>query len=251
MDTRDAGQDRLDLELRSEPTRTRFEQLFRYAQVGRCVNGATHDINNALGAIMAYTELIGLDEGLSSESRRMAGEVLEGVQKCSSLINYLTEIARKEKPTPMVVEPCELASQIVLLRGYTFKVDRIQLETDFGADIPSMLIDLPQIKLALIYLLMNAQENLVGAETKRIRLAVKPADQGVAFIVWDSGPAVPEDLRARIFESYFTTKSGEHFGLGLSMARKIADAHRGSLEYDPERGFILYIPHHTGLTSTF
>ena len=79
------------IDLNTDAGREKLTLLFRYAQIGRCVNSVTHDVNNYLGAIMAYAELIGLDAQLPDDSQRMIGEIVSAVRKSSDLINNLTD----------------------------------------------------------------------------------------------------------------------------------------------------------------
>ena len=67
--------DRFDLN--SEASRARLMQLHRHAQVGGCVSGIAHDINNLLGAAMAYAELAALDEGVSPDTSRMLEQIVD------------------------------------------------------------------------------------------------------------------------------------------------------------------------------
>jgi len=238
------------LDLRTEASGARLAQLFRYAQVGRCVNGVAHDINNVLGAIMAYTELVALDENLDEESRRMLDEVIKGVTKCSQFVSALTGIARKDKPNISVVDPAQMLEFVLPLRTYDLRKERIQFESEIEPGLPSIAIDVPKVQLALIYLLMNAQEALTDAGTKRVKLRARAADQGVVFEVWNSAPPIPPSLAEQIFEPLVTTKEGHHLGMGLAAVREIAALHDGSIHYDPARGFVMYLPRENGLNAS-
>ena len=96
----------------------RLLQLFRYSQIGQCVNSVTHDVNNLLGAIMAYSELISMDESIAADSKRMLGEVVEAVRKASGLMGNLTDIARKPRQDVRIVAPIQLMNRVIDLRRY-------------------------------------------------------------------------------------------------------------------------------------
>jgi len=227
----------------------RFGQLFRHAQVGRCVNGVTHDINNILGAIMAYAELAGMEND-PEERGRLLEEVVNGVIRCTELIGTLTSIARDDRPTAAILEPSRLLMDLVKLRDYAARVEHIQVETHAEERLPTIVVDRPKALLALIHLVMNAQEALAGAsDPKTIRLTVKRHEAGVVFEVWNSGPPLDEAGLEVAFEPFHGTKDGHHLGYGLSAARQVAVLHEGSLSYDPGRGFILYFPSRNSLIS--
>ena len=64
-----------------DETREKLARLYRYAQVGHCVSSVTHDVNNFLGAVLAYAELVGLEKNQTPEALRMLGEVMSAVRK--------------------------------------------------------------------------------------------------------------------------------------------------------------------------
>jgi len=234
--------------LESPEVRDRLYRLFRYGQVGRCVSSVTHDVNNMLGAIQAYAELLEMDEGLSEESRQMLGKVADSVQNCSGLVGSLGAVARRERPDVDVIEVARFVDGILAVKRYDFQVGRVKLETAYDDGIPSLLVDRGGLTLATICLLMNAFEAAEEVADRRAALRVVLADSAVEIVVWNSGPPVPECDRERMFEPFYTTKAGEHMGLGLTVARETARRHQGDLAYDPTRGFVLHLPYDTGLS---
>jgi len=230
------------LDLDSEEGLTRVARSFRYRQVGRCVNGVVHDVNNYLGAILAYGELVSLDEGLPPESRRMVTEMVNAVNKCSALIGAFTGIARKETRLTAIVDPIRVVEHAVQLRSHGLKMAQIAIETKSDEAVSSLAADQPRLTQALLGLLINAEEALEGVERPRIRATVCEADGMVVIAVWNSAPPIPEEDRTRVFDRFFTTKNGDHLGLGLPFARDIARTHRGDLVYSPDRGFEMRLP---------
>lgn len=227
----------------------RFLQLCRYAQVGRGVNSLTHDINNYLGAVIAYSELLGTDPGISEDSRQMLGKMLEAGEKCAHLIAALTNIARPDLLRVSSVDLSTVVRDVLLMRDYAMRNARISLETVIAADMPAVAGDAPKLQQAMIYLMMNAQEAIEGRPNPRIlRVYAGREDDTLFFRVRDSGPGIPEEERDRIFDLFTSGKQGIHAGYGLPAARAIARLHRGDLTYAPECGFTLRIPLETGLT---
>ena len=222
--------------------RERIDHLFRYAQIGRCVNGLTHDVNNYLGAMLAYAELVVLDESVSEQSRDMLSEMIGAVRKCSDLVASMTGIARKEKRAAVFTAPAKILQRATTLRDYSLKVAGIKLETKLDDELPSIMVDPPKLVQALLYLLINAEEAVAGTDRPLVRVHVRDTGQAVEFRVWDSGPPIPEEERERIFRPFFTTKDTDHLGLGLPYARAVARLHDGELSYDPDRGFALHLP---------
>jgi two-component system NtrC family sensor kinase len=220
----------------------KIRRLFRHAQVGTCVSGVAHDVNNLLGAIMAYAELVGLDQGLSPDSVRMLEEISGAATKCSALMNNLTDIARRERPDVRVVSPQELVDRAVALRRYDIKTARIELDVKGADNLPSVAVDLPKLERALMQLLANVIEAVADAEDRRLRITLGESASGVEIVFWNSGPPVNEGDRDRIFDPFFTTKGDEHLGLGLTIARETLCGQDGDLVYEPTRGFVVTLP---------
>jgi signal transduction histidine kinase len=221
-------------------------EIFSFAQTGRCVSGVTHDLNNCLGAILAYSELIGLEPTLTTDSQRMLGKIMESVTRCSALISSLNNVARPDKSETSLLDLGEIAQEMLLLRSYALKNDRIRLETSILRPLPSIIGDATRLRMAFTQLLMNAQDAVEGRPERLVRITVTAEGEGVVLKVRDNAPPIPLELQARMFEPYYSTKQN-HLGLGLSAARLAAEHHQGTLTYDEEEGFVLYLPR-TGLS---
>lgn len=221
----------------------RMYETLRYAQIGQSVNSVTHDVNNSLGAIMAYSELVSMEPNLSEDAQRMLGEVVQAVRKASQQLGNLTDIARPERSDVREATPAELAERTAELRRHDLKVARAKLETDVEEGLPVMRVDLPRLVHALAALMTNAIEALPEGDGGKVRLAVRRAGEDrVAFAFWNTGMPVPAETREAMFAPLFTTKSGAHIGLGLSYAERLAAYHGGSVRYDDELGFVMEIP---------
>lgn len=223
--------------------------MFRYAEVGRCVSSITHDVNNLLGAIMAYTELVGMEGNLSPESARMLNEILGAVRKSSDLINNLTDISRRDRPDVRIMDMTQLVDRTLDLRRYDLKINGIEVLAELEEDLPPTTLDLPKLERALMHMVVNAMEFLAGnpgIENKQFKATTRRTETGAEAVLWNSGPPIAGEAAKRMFEPFFTTKKG-HLGLGLCIAKETARMHKGTLDYDPERGFILHIPRETGL----
>ena len=236
------------LDFQSEETIERICRLFRHGQIGRCVNGVTHEINNYLGAIMAYAELLQLESSLSPEGRRMASEMVKAARACADLVSTFTGIARKDRPSASVASPQQVLEQVLGLRAYSLKVGRIAVERHFPETMLTLVIDLPRLTQALLYIVVNAEEALEQVEQKVLRVTVKNTSDAVEIAVWNSGPPVSEQDRERVFERFFTGKGEDHLGLGLPFARHVAQLHDGDLTYHPDTGFVLRLPQRNSLS---
>ena len=230
------------IDLNSDDARERLLRVFRHAQVGRSVSSVTHDLNNYLGAIMAYAELAGMDTGITPDTARMLGEVANAVKKSSTLVASLTDVARKEKPDVRIMEPSQLVERVLDLRRYDLRVANVALETSYDEYLPLLSINLPRLQLALMYLVSNAIEALDGLDRKKLSVSARKTDAGIEVHFKDSAGNITDDVRDAMFDAFYTTKTVDHLGLGLTVARGTVEDHGGTLTYAPETGFTIALP---------
>lgn len=220
---------------------------FKYGQVGRCINGVTHDVNNFLGAILAYAELVSLDPSTAEDSKRMLSDIIEAVRKSSELLSTLTSIARPEKPVTSMVDVVKLVGQTVDLRRYEMRIARIEIEVNSEGEVGLLVVDEPRMIRAMIYLLQNAVEALRESESGKVTVTVRGTADDVAIVVNDTAGPIPESVQALMFDPFHTTKEKGHLGLGLSEARAIVRLHKGDLTYETEKGFCIRLPRDEGI----
>ncbi len=234
------------IDVLSDEGKGRLDGTFQYVEVGRCVNGVAHDVNNFLGAIMAYTELIGLTNNLPPESQEMLDEIVTAAKKSSHLVNYLTEIARQAQNDARIIEVEQLVDRVLLLRQYEAKVNQVSLEQEVAPGLPVVRLNVPKTVQVLLHLVANALEALQAAKERRVKISAQGAGDSVEIAVWNSGDGPTDEQREAMFEPFVTSKNGQHLGLGLWVARNIAREGGGDLSYDGERGFILRVPKDSG-----
>lgn len=219
----------------------RTEDILRYIAVGRCSDGVTHDINNFLGAAMAYAELVELEVGLRDEAKRMLREIVNRLQHAATMMGDLTTIARRRFSNPSMVIPVDIVKATLKLRDYAFRVQNTKVQVDIAPDVGAILGDGPKIQLALIYLLLNAEEALATVEQKLVRVYLCDHPDGISISVWDAGEGLSPEAFAEALAPGFTTQRGPNTGLGLTAVQHIATAHGGDLTYTREGGFRLYL----------
>ena len=219
----------------------RLAEDYRYSQIGRCVCGVAHDMNNLLGAVLANAELAGMDSAIGPDTQRMLGQILLAVDRSTALLETLTDVSRPDRFSVGVVEPAKLLENMASVRSYDMKRTNVELMVVSEYD-GSLLADRPKLELALLYLLANALEAVVNEEDRRIKATVTRLNGNVEFSIWNSGAPIPESHVAQMFDPFYTSKQGNHKGLGLPQIEEIATLHEGSLTYDADRGFILSVP---------
>lgn len=229
------------LDLHSDDALERVLSAARYAQVGRVADSVTHDVNNLLGATMAYAEIVSLEPGISDDGRRMLAQVVSSALRCSELVGGLTALTRKEVILAKHANVVQLFRRAVALEVFMLRRAKVTVIEAWPEEETTLVGDPPRLQLALSHLLTNAREALSqrpAGEARELKVSLTLLGEHDAQLqVWNSGPPIPEAVRAHMFEPLYTTRPAPHLGLGLFAARRAAELHDGALTYDPEAGF--------------
>jgi len=232
----------------SEERRLR-EQLIhseRLSAVGELVAGVAHELNNPLQSVMGFTELL-----LRNESREPVRRDLERVQveadRAAKIVRNLLAFARRSALERSLVDLSEVVRSTVALKAFDFQAAHIEIQEDYGSDLPLVIASREEIRQVVLNLVSNAEHAIRSAGRPGvIRVRTGSLEDGACIEVSDDGPGVPAAMTGRIFEPFFTTKTvGQGTGLGLSISLGIAEAHGGSLTLSTsDRGaaFVLRLP---------
>jgi PAS domain S-box-containing protein len=202
--------------------------------VGQIAGSIAHDINNLLGGILGYAELV-----KSSVTEPLVGEqidhVISAALRASDFTSRLLSLARPADP---VSEPFDVNTIVAdVLQMLRARLDpAIELVTELYAPRADVVGDPHQVHGALLNLGLNAADAITGAGTVTFRSEL--ADGGsdgdgatVRVTVRDTGSGIPADQLPRIFDPFFTTKpAGRGTGLGLTSVRAVAHQHGGSVD---------------------
>jgi PAS domain S-box-containing protein len=202
--------------------------------------GIAHDFNNLLGAILADAEIAGsdLERGVSprDEVRRIQTVAL----RASEIVRELMVYSGQDRPD---LEPVELSSLVAeMLELFKVSISKHAiLKTSLAANLPRILANAPQIRQVVMNLIINASE-AIGTKDGVIHISTSGAGETetatgefVRLTVSDTGVGMTEEVKARIFEPFFSTKFAGR-GLGLAVVQGIVRAHGGSIQVDSARG---------------
>ena len=220
--------------------------------IGKLVSGIAHELNNPLAAILGFSQLIARDDRLPAELRDDADLLVQEARRTKDIVDTLLDFARRR---PAEREPARLTAlvkTVLDLQAYAIGARRIEVRVEIPADVPAVPLDRSRMQQVLLSLVQNAIEAIHShAGSGRITISASShgetsAGPAVQLTVTDDGPGVPVEHRERIFEPFYTTKPPAS-GLGLAVARRIAEEHGGELRYAPgpgDRGatFVVALP---------
>lgn len=241
----------LMLEDRSE--RVRLESQLRQAQkleaVGQLAGGIAHDFNNLLTIVQTNAELLADEFGEEVRTRDHLSDIQEAVERGSALVRRLMVFSRDE---PIRKETLDVAALVDRYAATLRRVlpETIQVEVVLGPDAAPIHADPGAIHQVLLNLATNARDAM--PEGGRLVLQVSgghPLDAApsesqdgdprdwTTISVKDTGVGMPADVKRRVFEPFYTTKSADKgTGLGLSMVYGLVTQHGGSVSLDSSPG---------------
>jgi two-component system NtrC family sensor kinase len=228
-------------------TQGKLVQAAKMASLGELVAGIAHEINNPLAFILAHqgtvTRLLAQVASRVAEdpearqavekAARRAESMTLGLRRIQELVLNLRKFSRLDEAGSQEVDVPEAISTVLVLLTHKLS-DRIVVERHFAARrilrcSPALL------NQVVMNIIGNAADAIEG--TGRVRVATRTEGEDYIIEVSDTGPGVPEAIRARIFEPFFTTKPvGSGTGLGLSIAYAVVEAHHGSIAVDDAPG---------------
>lgn len=210
-----------------ERLREAVEHAERFAVLGRLAAGLAHEIRNPLGAIGGCVELVRETAALNQEERTLLATVTKDVERLNRLVTDMLQFARPRPPELQPTDLVALASEVVsMARSAGGPEAGVKLAVTGSARAVAMA-DGGQVRQVLWNLLRNAaQASRAGSD---VELSVIDRDAHVEVAVMDRGPGVPQELRVKIFETFYT-RTARGTGLGLAIVKRIADAHGARVE---------------------
>jgi two-component system, NtrC family, sensor histidine kinase HydH len=217
-----------------ETTRLRAQ----YAEISQLAGGLAHEIRNPLSTLSLNLDLL-LEDFQNAETPRDR-RVLQRLERLrpevSRLHGILESFLRFARVQELKLEPTDLNAVIDELRDFYephASTKGIVIRTRFASDLPLTQMDQDLFKQAVLNLVLNA-ENAMPSGGELI-LTTRRQGPWVGLEVIDTGVGMAEEVRARIFDAFFSTRTGGS-GLGLPTTRKIIEVHGGAIDVQSELG---------------
>ncbi len=232
-----------------QTAQTQLVQSAKLASLGELVAGVAHEINNPLAFVISHLATVRRSvakvdakfrasieqDDLASWQRAVdrLGEMDGGLQRMRDLVLKLRTFSRLDEGERKTVSIRECVESLLTILGHRLK-DRIEVETHYGE--PDVIECYPGL---LTQAIMNLVANAIDAipEHGKIVISTGAHDDAYRISVTDTGVGIPEALRGRILDPFFTTKPvGQGTGLGLSITYSIVRKHGGALDFGGAEG---------------
>lgn len=203
------------------------------AAVGRLSAQVAHEIRNPLSAIGLNAELLQdeLDAGLAEPHKKEAQSLLAAIageiERLTAVTESYLQMARLPRPALRDADINQLISDLLSMLSEEMKQAKIDVELELASPAPRALVDPGQLRQGMLNIMRNGREAMPDGGKLKVRTS---RDDGSAIIeVADEGLGIPDALRGRVFEPFFSTKESGT-GLGLSLTQQIIAEHGGSIE---------------------
>jgi PAS domain S-box-containing protein len=237
--------ERLRIERELREMQQALLQSEKLAAMGKLTSQIAHELNNPIYGIMNTLELLKTEIPPESKRRRILELSLSETQRLAEMLRNMLSFSKPEEEKRRPIKINELIEGILLVTEKQMKESNIKVETYFDEGIPDVMASTNQMRQVMLNLIKNAKEAMPKGGTLTVRTSRE--DRKVLIHIQDTGIGIPEELRDKIFEAFFTTKQKvKGVGLGLSVCYGIIKDHGGEIkvesEVDKGTTFTIHLP---------
>lgn len=202
-----------------------LKQSEKLAHMGQLSAGIAHELNNPLGVVIMYSNILLEESAADSPVREDLKLIVEQAGRCKKIVAGLLNFARKNQVNHQTVSIKELVNHSLESLIIPAKV---KISISDNTTNPEAMLDSEQMMQVLTNLVKNAMDAMPDGGSINIKLEDTLGE--VLITISDTGTGIKEEDRAKIFEPFFTTKSiGQGTGLGLATAYGIVKMHKGQI----------------------
>jgi two-component system NtrC family sensor kinase len=227
--------ERLGIERELQKMQEALLQSEKLAAMGRLTSQIAHELNNPIYGIMNTLELLKTEIPPENKRRRILELSLSEIQRLSEMLRNMLSFSKPEEEKRRPVKIDGLIEGILLVMEKQMKESNIQVEVSFDPDIPEIMASTNQMRQVLLNIFKNAKEAMPMGGTLSVRTSKE--DNRVLIHIQDTGIGIPEEVKDKIFDAFFTTKQKvKGVGLGLSVCYGIIRDHGGEIKVKSEEG---------------
>ena len=229
--------DRKETAAEQERLHAKLRHADRLATIGQLASGVAHELNEPLGGILGFAQLLAKLPRLPRQAMADIRRIETSALQARDIIRQLMTFARQTPPRDVRVNVNRLIQESAWIWLPRCEAGCVRLEYAFDDNVPEITADDGQLRQVITNLVVNGVQAMPEGGVLRIETAHE--DGWVRLTVSDTGVGIPPDVLPRIFDPFFTTKDVDQgTGLGLSVVHGIVTGHQGKItvESTPGRG---------------
>ena len=228
---------RLAMERKFQETHLRLISSEKLASLGKLAAGIAHEINNPLGGILIYSNLLFGGSCREMTQRQDLARIVQEAGRCKEIVMSLLEFARQREPTMEAVDINRAITDGLFFLENQASFHNIRIIKNLDPSLPFARGNAGQLKQVFMNIIVNAAEAMHGSGTLPISTALDREQNASPSPSPIPGRGIPEENLSRIFDPFFTTKEiGKGTGLGLSTSYGIIEGHGSKIEVQSKVG---------------
>jgi PAS domain S-box-containing protein len=202
----------------------------KLASMGTLAAGVAHELNNPLGIMLGFTDLLLEKFDKTSQDYQDLETIERHSLHCKQVVENLLSFARQEEAVSEYCDINEDIKDIITVVGHYLDMNDVELQLDLASGLPGTRGDSRQMQQVYLNLINNAVAAMKGGGILEIKTALDGAQGKVRVTVRDSGHGIKKEYMDNIFDPFFTTKAeGEGTGLGLFVSHGIVTKYGGTI----------------------
>jgi two-component system NtrC family sensor kinase len=221
-----------------QDTQERLVQKEKLASMGQLAAGVAHEINNPLGTVLLYADILHKETPEDNQQQREdLRMIVREATRCKAIVNDLLNFSRQNEVLTQETDLNDLLREMAEEVSPQDLYQQVELVTDLEPDLPPIQADPLQLRQVFLNLMNNAAEAMPGGGRLLLRSRKGPAAGFVSIQVQDTGVGISEENMKKLFTPFFTTKPiGKGTGLGLAIIYGIVKMHRGQISVQSQAG---------------
>ncbi len=216
-------------------------QAERLTAMGKLAGEIAHEINNPLGGILLYANLLREDLPAESPFHAHVDKIIKLATRCRIIAKALLNFGHPEDGLEEWVNVNQVLREMFSLIEDHRLFREVRITWDLTEDLPLVQGNRSQLEQLVLNLIINAGEAMQGRGNLFLRTRFDPSEELVVLEIEDTGPGIPPEIRDKIFDPFFTTKTGgKGTGLGLAICHGIVKRHRGTIEFESRPGKTIF-----------
>jgi signal transduction histidine kinase len=213
----------------------------RLAAVGQTVAGMAHCVKNILHGLKGGSYMINIGLAKDNTEKLQTGwkMVQRNIARTSDLVQDLLSYSKEREPQLEPCRPNEIAEEVIELMQEAAAEERVALALDLSDRIDEVIMDQRSLHRSLLNLVSNAidacRDDPTAGKSHEVTLTTAlDADNMIRFDVRDNGSGMSDEVKSKLFSSFFSTKGPQGTGLGLLVTAKLIEEHNGTISVDSQ-----------------